>query len=86
MREEANRDALRRWLATVRSLHARDAAAFSDQLPLSPEESAALLLAIDIGIGLQYLVDPEAVPAATYGRGVEAVLGGVRRAGGSAPR
>ncbi|UQU66161.1 TetR/AcrR family transcriptional regulator [Couchioplanes caeruleus] len=85
MRDQGHRDALRTWLRTVREHHAREVRALGDDLPLPPAEAAALLMALDIGIGLQFMTDPEAVPAQTYTRGVEALLG-VRRAGGSVPR
>ncbi|MEU4595192.1 TetR family transcriptional regulator, partial [Micromonospora aurantiaca] len=36
---------------------------------------ATLLLALDIGVGLQRWLDPQAVPAEVYTTGVRAILG-----------
>ncbi|OJF11802.1 TetR/AcrR family transcriptional regulator [Couchioplanes caeruleus] len=75
MRDESHRAAVRDWLRTVRAFHAREAAALGDGLPMPAEQAAALLLALDVGVALQHLIDPDALPVETYTRGVEAVLG-----------
>ncbi|MFI7600846.1 TetR family transcriptional regulator [Actinoplanes sp. NPDC049681] len=83
MRDESHRGLFREWLRTVRAHLAEDAAVLGDRLPLPTDQAAALLLALDIGVALQYLTDPEAVPVTTYTRGVEALMGlPVTRPGG----
>ncbi|WP_019869430.1 TetR family transcriptional regulator [Salinispora oceanensis] len=76
MRNEATRVLLAQWLRTVREANAQDAATLTGaDLPLPADQLATLLLALDIGVGLQRLLDPEAVPAEVYTAGVEAILG-----------
>lgn len=72
MRSDGDREALREWMRTVRGFHARDAEDLG--LDGDPKQTAALMLALDIGIGLQYMLDPEEVPAHTYTRGIEKLL------------
>ncbi|GAA2472120.1 TetR/AcrR family transcriptional regulator [Winogradskya humida] len=72
LRDQDSQDTLQKWLQTVRDFHVRDLASFD--LPLPPEQIAALLVALDIGVAVQHLVDPDKVPVQTYTRGVEAVL------------
>ncbi|WP_306203794.1 TetR/AcrR family transcriptional regulator [Actinoplanes sp. RD1] len=71
MRHEDDGETLRRWLRTIRESHARDA---RDVGMAQPETVAALMVALDVGIALQNLVDPEGVPATGYRSGVEAVV------------
>ncbi|MFI5931388.1 TetR/AcrR family transcriptional regulator [Actinoplanes sp. NPDC051494] len=71
MRDEGSTETVRQWLRRVRELHARDAEALGVH---DPQRTAALLLALDVGIGLQSFIDPEAVPPEFYTRGIEAVL------------
>ncbi|BCJ54597.1 putative transcriptional regulator, TetR family protein [Actinoplanes sp. NBRC 14428] len=75
MRDGTKTELLRGWMRSVRAHIAEDAAAVGERLPLPAEQVAALLLALDVGVALQYLTDPEAVPVSTYTRGVEALLG-----------
>jgi AcrR family transcriptional regulator len=74
MRDEGAREMVAQWLSTVRDGNAREAAArFGDDLPVPPQEFAALMLALDIGVSLQRLVDPAAVPATLYATGLDAL-------------
>nr|BFE73413.1 TetR family transcriptional regulator [Actinoplanes digitatis] len=75
MRDESARAPLTRWLQSVRDAHAREAAELADDLPIPADQLAALLLALDIGVGLQRWLDPEAVPADVYTAGLKAILG-----------
>lgn len=74
-RDDSIHTVLSQWLQTVRDSHATHAAALAgDDLPIPPRQFAALILALDIGIGLQRLVDPDAVPAQLFTTGLNAVL------------
>ena len=42
---------------------------------LSPEDRASLAMAIEVGLALQHLLDPDRVPAELYGPGMSLVLG-----------
>ncbi len=42
---------------------------------LSPEDRAALAMAIEFGLALQHLLDPDRVPAELYGPGMDLVMG-----------
>jgi AcrR family transcriptional regulator len=42
---------------------------------LSPEDRASLAMAIEFGLALQHLLDPDRVPAELYGPGMKLVLG-----------
>ncbi|MCW2862411.1 MAG: transcriptional regulator, TetR family [Actinoallomurus sp.] len=42
---------------------------------LSPEDRASLAMAIEFGLALQHLLDPDRVPAELYGPGMSLVLG-----------
>jgi AcrR family transcriptional regulator len=44
---------------------------------LSPEDRASLAMAIEFGLALQHLLDPDRVPAELYGSGMSLVLGPV---------
>jgi AcrR family transcriptional regulator len=44
---------------------------------LSPEDRASLAMAIEFGLALQHLLDPDRVPAELYGPGMSLVLGPV---------
>lgn len=46
-----------------------------DDMP--PRDRASLAMAIDFGLALQHLLDPERVPAELYGTGMKLVLGPV---------
>jgi AcrR family transcriptional regulator len=42
---------------------------------LSPEDRASLAMAIEFGLAMQHLLDPDRVPAELYGPGMKLVLG-----------
>ncbi len=44
---------------------------------MSPRDRASLAMAIDFGLALQHLLDPDRVPAELYGTGMKLVLGPV---------
>ncbi|RAY15095.1 TetR/AcrR family transcriptional regulator [Actinomadura craniellae] len=46
---------------------------------LLPEERATLALAVDLGLALQHLLDPERVPADLYSAGLRLILGPAMR-------
>lgn len=76
MRDESVREPVVQWFRTVRAANAKEVAEIAgDELPLPADQLAALLLALDIGVGLQLWLDPEAVGAQTYTAGVRAILG-----------
>ncbi|WP_018587684.1 TetR family transcriptional regulator [Salinispora arenicola] len=76
MRNESARELLAQSLQTARESHVQDAATLvGDNLSLPADQLATLLIAVDIGVGLQRLLDPEAVPAEVYTAGVRALLG-----------
>jgi AcrR family transcriptional regulator len=75
MRDESAREPVVQWFRTVRAANAEGAAELGDDLPLPADQLSALLLALDIGVGFQLWLDPEAVPAQTYTAGVRALLG-----------
>jgi len=80
MRDEKSREAVRRWLRTVRELNGREAAAVAGaDLAMSADRLGALMAALDIGIAMQHLIDPQAVPADLYQDGLRAVLGATAR-------
>lgn len=60
------------WYAERR---ARLAGGLSDAGGLSAQERAALAVALDFGLALQHLLDPERVPADLYAKGMRLVLG-----------
>lgn len=75
MREDTIRTELVQWLQAVRNSNVRQAKALlGDDLPLPPDQFAVLMLALDIGVSLQRLLDPAAVPAASYEAGLNALL------------
>ena len=76
MRDESGRVAVAQWLRTVRAETVGEATRLAGgDLPLPADQLAALVLALDIGVGLQHWLDPESVPAATYTAGLKAILG-----------
>jgi len=85
MRDQASRAQVGQWFRTVRAGNAADVAELAgDGLPLPADRIAALVLALDIGVGLQHWLDPEAVPADTYTAGLRAILGSAVRPPGDA--
>lgn len=50
-------------------------AAFLTSQDMSAQDRASLMMAIDFGLALQHLLDPERVPAELYGSGMSLVLG-----------
>jgi len=80
MRDEKSREAVMRWLRTVRELNGREAAAVAGaDLAMSADRLGALMAALDIGIAMQHLIDPQAVPADLYQDGLRAILGATAR-------
>ncbi|XVU21710.1 TetR/AcrR family transcriptional regulator [Actinoplanes sp. CA-054009] len=75
MRDEPSRAVVSEWLRTIRDSHAAQVSARTGELPLPAERFAALMLALDIGVALQHLADPEAVPARLYGDALAALTG-----------
>jgi AcrR family transcriptional regulator len=76
MRDDAVRGPVLQWFRTVRASNAKEVTEIAgDDLPLPADQLAALLLALDIGVGLQLWLDPEAVRPETYTAGVKAILG-----------
>lgn len=71
-RDPAEREPLAEWLRAVRAYHAQDAR--DAGLAGDPQTTASLLMALDIGVGLLHIADPEGVPASVYTAGVEALL------------
>jgi AcrR family transcriptional regulator len=84
MREQESRSQVTEWFRTVRAGNAEEVAALGEELPLPAGQIAALVLALDIGVGLQHWLDPAAVPADTYTAGLRAILGGAVRPPGDA--
>lgn len=79
MRDEKSREAVMRWLRTVRGLNGQEASEVAGpDLGLAPDRAGALMMALDIGVAMQHLIDPESVPAELYGEGLRAILGNVR--------
>ncbi|GAA4621496.1 TetR family transcriptional regulator [Actinoallomurus vinaceus] len=60
------------WYHARREELAADLAAGSSEM--SPEDRASLAMAIEFGLTLQHLLDPERVPAELYGSGVGLLL------------
>ncbi|MET8123544.1 TetR/AcrR family transcriptional regulator [Micromonospora sp. NPDC005189] len=74
MRNPAAGDTVAQWLRTAREETAKQIAEQADGQPaLPPEQLAALVLALEIGVSLQHLIDPEAVPADLYAVGLAAI-------------
>jgi AcrR family transcriptional regulator len=83
MRDAKRRDAVMRWLATVRELNGKEAAAVAGAgLAMPADRLGALMVALDIGIAMQHLIDPRSVPADLYQAGLQAIVGGT----GAKPR
>ncbi|GAB3961709.1 TetR family transcriptional regulator [Actinoallomurus acanthiterrae] len=61
------------WYHARREELAADLAAGSSEM--SPEDRASLAMAIEFGLALQHLLDPERVPAELYGSGVGLLMG-----------
>ncbi|MFC7570346.1 TetR family transcriptional regulator C-terminal domain-containing protein [Actinomadura namibiensis] len=62
------------WYAERRSRLARR---LPERDGLTPADRAALVVALDVGLAFQHLLDPERVPAELYEKGIRALLGGV---------
>ncbi|MGK5550562.1 TetR/AcrR family transcriptional regulator [Actinomadura kijaniata] len=62
------------WYAERRSRLARR---LTERDGLTPADRAALVVALDVGLTFQHLLDPERVPAELYEKGIRALLGGV---------
>ncbi|WP_067505423.1 TetR/AcrR family transcriptional regulator [Actinoplanes sp. TFC3] len=77
LRDKSDTETLRQWLETVRAFHARDAASLG--LGDDPQMVAATLLALDIGLALQHLIDPGAVPADSFAHATSALLNALRK-------
>lgn len=76
MRDESTRAVLIQWFQIVREASAKQVAELAgDDLPLPADQLAALVLALDIGVGFQRLLDPQAVPAEVYTTGLKAIMG-----------
>jgi AcrR family transcriptional regulator len=75
MRDDSVREPVLQWFRTVRESNAREVAEIQDDLPLPADQLATLLLALDIGVGVQLWLDPEAVQPNTYTAGIKAILG-----------
>lgn len=76
MRTPTAGDALVQWLRTVREANAKEIMERTGgEPPLPAGQLAALVLALDIGVGLQHLIDPDGVPAELYSRGIQAIIG-----------
>jgi AcrR family transcriptional regulator len=61
------------WYHARREELAADLTAGSSEM--SPEDRASLAMAIEFGLALQHLLDPERVPAELYGSGVGLLMG-----------
>ncbi|MGN9809247.1 TetR/AcrR family transcriptional regulator [Micromonospora sp. BQ11] len=76
MRTPAAGDAVAGWLRTVRETNAKEITEQTGgDLPMPAEHLATLMLALEIGVGLQHLIDPEGVPADFYALGLSAIVG-----------
>lgn len=76
MRQAESRDVMARWMRSVRAANAAQIAKLTDgSPPMQAEPLAAMMLALDIGVVFQHFIDPEAVPADVYSRGLETLIG-----------
>jgi AcrR family transcriptional regulator len=83
MRDERSREAVVRWLRTVRELNGKEAVEVAGaDLAMPADRIGALMAALDIGIAMQHLIDPQGVPAELYQTGLRAILGEGRQTGG----
>ncbi|MEU5942215.1 helix-turn-helix domain-containing protein [Micromonospora sp. NPDC047548] len=82
MRNAEAREVLSEALNAGRQANAAEVAT-KGHLGMSAGQLAALIMALDIGIGLQHLIDPERVPADLFTAGLEMLLRGAAEA---APR
>jgi AcrR family transcriptional regulator len=74
MRDPTAREAVAQWLRAVRDSIAKEITERSGGDPPMPAgRLAALMLALDIGVGIQHLIDPETVPADLYALGLMAI-------------
>jgi hypothetical protein len=74
MRNPAAGDTVAQWLRTARAENLKQIAEQTDGEPaMPPEQLAALMLALEIGVSLQRLIDPETVPADLYAAGLAAI-------------
>jgi AcrR family transcriptional regulator len=75
MRNPASGDTVAQWLRSARETNLKQIAEQADGDPvMPPEQLAALMLALEIGVGLQHLIDPETVTADLYGVGLAAIV------------
>lgn len=86
MRNPASGDAVAQWLRRARESNLKQIAEQAGCEPvMPPEQLAALMVALEIGVGLQHLIDPDSVPADVYAAGLTAIMkpdgadGGARR-------
>ncbi|WCN79547.1 TetR/AcrR family transcriptional regulator [Micromonospora sp. LH3U1] len=74
MRNPTSGDTVAQWLRSAREANLKQIAEQTDGEPaMPPEQLAALLVALEIGVGLQHLIDPENVPADLYAAGLAAI-------------
>ncbi|MFF5070208.1 TetR/AcrR family transcriptional regulator [Micromonospora olivasterospora] len=75
MRTPAAREAMAQWLRAVREHNAeRIAERIGGDSPIPAGQLAALMAALDVGVALQHLIDPEGVPADLYALGLRAII------------
>ncbi|MEO3776723.1 TetR/AcrR family transcriptional regulator [Micromonospora sp. B11E3] len=75
MRTPAARDAMAQWLQAVREHNAkRITERTGGQPPIPASQLAILMTALDVGVALQHLIDPEGVPADVYALGLKAIM------------
>lgn len=88
-RDPAGRDGLRRRRREVREAVGRALTRLRDEsgvrLPLPPEETAVVLMALSNGLAIEGGIDPEAVPADLLGRLLGAMVGERPDDGGAGP-
>lgn len=72
MRNPAAREIMASALEVVREMARRELPADADD-SLTPDERATLGVALNVGLAIQHLIDPQRVPADLYGRGLRLV-------------
>ncbi|WP_326560275.1 TetR/AcrR family transcriptional regulator [Micromonospora sp. NBC_01796] len=76
MRTPEARESIAAWLRVVRASNAKEIVERTGGNPPMPaDQLAALMTALDVGVAVQHLIDPDAVPTEVYGRGLRAILG-----------
>ena len=76
LRDEQAHTTFKESLRHMRSLYQKDFEKVGgDDLPLPMDQLAVLMLALDVGVSMQHLLDPEGVPADIYGEGIRMLLG-----------